>query len=299
MSDYQFQFSEKVSLGWVIEKMPNYLFPDISKKKDRINKNFLGVIATLDKIPVGLLLASDDHTGKQVRLHSLVVHPGHRNKGVGTTLFSSLETAIRTRGATKMDLYFRSHWKSREFLERILEHAGWSTPLEDLIIVKGLAKKVLKLFMHDRIQLAEPYQFVPFLQLSEADISYIKKRKAEENWYLDYLDPFVQGSSIFDAGSIALKYDNLVVGWVISHLIAPELNEFTALFVDAKHRPFKQAHLLMREAIVRQDAAGIPNFLITSKTDNFVMSRFLLRHAEETGVFLTKAYHSTKALEGQ
>ncbi|NND31402.1 MAG: GNAT family N-acetyltransferase [Saprospiraceae bacterium] len=296
MAEYQFQFSDKVGLNWVIEKMPAYLFPDLSKKKDRINKPFLGVIATLEKSPVGLLLATYDDTGKQARLHSLVVHPDHRNKGVGTKLVATLEESVRKTGASKLDLYFRSHWKHRNFLEKILENATWNTPKEDLIIVRGLAKKVLKLFMHNRIQLPENYQFVPFLQLNEDDRTYIKRKKREENWYLDYLDPFVQEASIFPEGSIALKFDNVVIGWVISHLIAPNLNEFTALFVDAQHRPFKLAHLLMREAIMRQDKAAIPKFLITSKTDNYVMSRFLLRHAEETEVFLTKSLYSFKNL---
>lgn len=296
MSDYKFQYSDKVGLDWVIEKMPQFLFPDLSKKKDRITKPFLGVIATLENRPVGLLLASLDHTEKNLRIHSFLVHPEHRNQGVGTALVKTLEAAIRNSGVNKMDVYFRSHWKSRDHLEKILKDLGWSDPEEDLIIVKGLAKKVLKLFMHDKIGLPPRYSFEPFLQLSTADTTYIKQKKQEENWYLDYLDPFVQTKTVFDAGSIALKYDNKVIGWVISHLIAPDLNEFTALFVDSAHRPFKQAHLLMREAIMRQDAAGVTNFLITSKMDNYVMSRFLLRHAKETEVFLTKSLHVVKLI---
>jgi GNAT superfamily N-acetyltransferase len=297
MSDYKFQYSDKVGLDWVIEKMPQFLFPDLSKKKDRINKPFMGVIATQENRPTGLLLASLDHTGKNLRIHSFLVHPDHRNRGVGTNLVRTLEESIKNYGVNKMDIYFRSHWKSRDHLEKIFKNLDWNDPKEDLIIVKGLAKKVLKLFMHDKIGLPERYAFEPFLQLSAADTTYIKKKKQEEDWYLDYLDPFVQQKTMFEAGSIALKYDNKVIGWVISHLIAPDLNEFTALFVDAAHRPFKQAHLLMREAIMRQDAAGVPNFLITSKTDNYVMSRFLLRHAEETEVFLTKSMHAVKLIK--
>lgn len=296
MPDYKYQYSDEVGLDWVIEKMPQYLFPDLSKKKDRISKPFLGVIATLDNRPAGLLLASLDQVGENLRIHSFLVHPDHRNRGVGTALVKTLEESTKNSGITKMDIYFRSHWKSRAYLEKMFKNLGWNDPEEDLIIVKGLAKKVLKLFMHDKIVLPEKYSFEPFLRLNAADTAYIKRKKKEEDWYLDYLDPFVQMKTIFDAGSIALKYDNQVIGWVISHLIAPDLNEFTALFVDAAHRPFKQAHLLMREAIMRQDAAGISNFLITSKTDNYVMSRFLLRHAEETEVFLTKSLHTVKLI---
>ena len=296
MQEYQYQFSDKVGLEWVMKNMPQYLFPDLSKKKDRIKKPFVGVVASLKKAPVGLILASYDQPRENARVHSFLVHPKHRNKRVGSTLIKKLEESVKAAGIKNIDIYFRSHWNSRNFLERILEAAEWSTPKEDLIIVKGLAKKVLNLFMHDKIGLSQGYSFAPFTGLSQKDIQHIKERKTSEDWYLDYLDPFVQNETIFAPGSIALKYDGKVIGWVISHLIGPDLNEFTALFVDTNHRPFKLAHLLMREAIMRQDHAGITNFLITSKTDNYVMSRFLLRHAKETEVFLTKSLQSFKKL---
>lgn len=295
MTEYKYQFSNEIGLPWVIEKMPQYLFPDLSKKKDRIRKKLAGVIATLEKNPVGLILSSFDPSGKTVRIHSLLVHPDHRKKGIAQHLFRELEQATSNLGATKISGYFRSHWKSGPALVSILKKRGWSEPKEDLIIVKGEAEKVLKLFMVRELALPPDYSFVTYDALTSADRVYISDR-GREGWYLDYLNPFVHEKTILAPASIFMRHQGKVIGWVISHLIAPDLNEFTALFVDPDHRPYKQAHLLMRKAIFEQRDHGVPNFLITSKSDNYVMSRFLLRHAAETEVFLTKSMYSEKDL---
>ena len=73
--NFEYQISDKVTLHWVIDKMPQFLFPDLSKKKDRIDKMMTGVIATLDKKPVGLLLSTDDHTATNFRIHSYAGSP--------------------------------------------------------------------------------------------------------------------------------------------------------------------------------------------------------------------------------
>ncbi|MBK8501386.1 MAG: GNAT family N-acetyltransferase [Saprospiraceae bacterium] len=294
--NFEYQISDKVTLQWVLDKMPQFLFPDLSKKKDRIQKVMTGVVATLNKKPVGLLLSTDDDTGNNYRIHSFLVHPEFRNKGLGNALVEQLEDYLVKKGTAQLDLYYRSHWKSGSFLEQILKRRGWDDPKEDLIIVRGDAAKVNILFMHDRLVLPDEYAIERFRDISANDRDYIKKKKSNENWYLDYLDPFVQENTICESASLVLRKNGRIMGWVISHLIAPDLNEVTALFIDAGNRPYKLAHLLMREAITRQQAAGITRFLITSKTDNYVMSRFLLRHAKETEVFLTRSLYSRKSL---
>lgn len=294
--EFDYQISEKVALDWVIKNLPQFLFPDLSKKKERIQKPMIGAIATFEKKPVGLILATDDNTGKNYRIHSFLVHPDYRKGGVGSALIKNLESYLVGKNGSKIDLYYRAHWPSGPYLEKLLLRQGWSSPVEDLIIVRGEAEKVNKLFMHDRLELPEQYSIEPLLHISPQDRKYITARKQKDDWYLDYLDPFLQPETICGAASLVIRKDGSIVGWVISHLVAPDLNEFTALFIDPENRPYKLAHLLMREAITRQQRAGIKHFLITSKSKNYVMSRFLLRHAEETGVFITRSLHSVKSL---
>ncbi len=295
MMPYQYQFSDKIGLPWVIDTLPQFLFPDLSKKRHRINKPFCGVIATLEKKPVGLILATLANVDQTARIHSFFVQKNHRSKGLGHELLSHLQDRLKELGARELDLYYRSHWISVPAIEKILKTQRWSVPREDLLIVKGEAQKVLSLFTNRAVQLPADYSFRNFDQLTFGDRQAIQDNNSV-NLYPEYLDPFIQEETIFTPSSIFLYHREKVVGWVISHLIAPDLSEFTALFVHPEHRPFKLAHLLMREAIYSQVEKGVTKFLITSKVDNPVMSRFLLRHAEATGVFLTRSLHSTKVL---
>ena len=293
---YQFQYSNQISLDWVVKHLKSFLFPDLSKKKNRIHKPFSGVIATLDKKPVGLILSTFGKTVKEARIHSFVVHPDHRNQGVGKKLLESLEQHLREEGCEKLEGTYRNHWKSVPALKAILEQTNWHEPEKELVIVRGEAKKVLRLFMDDRLTLPNGYAFAPFVKLSVADKEAIKTKKKQQDWYPEILDPFVHENSMNPVTSLALKFGDEVIGWVISHLIGPDLNEFTSLFIDASHRSYKLAHLLMRETIHRQHDQGINKFLITSTSDNYVMARFLIRHAPDTGVFFTTSYRTAKKL---
>ncbi len=294
--NYQYQFSDKIALDWVIKNLRPFLFPDLSKKRDRIQKNFSGVIAALDQQPVGLILSTFGKTKAEARIHSFVVHPDHRNRGIGKQLLLILEDNLAQEGCVLVEGTFRRHWQSVPHLKALLKSSNWSEPKKELVIVRGETKKVLKLFMDDRLSLPDGYAFQAFVKLSEQEKSEIKEKKVTQNWYPDILSPFTYEKTINPITSLALKYQDEVIGWVISHLIAPDLNEFTSLFIDSQHRSYKMAHLLMRETINRQFKQGISKFLITSTSDNYVMSRFLIRHAPETDVFFTTTYRTSKKL---
>ena len=294
--DYDFQYSNQIALPWVIKNMKPYLFPDLSKKKSRFKKQLCGVIASENKQPVGLILSSFGKTKSEARIHSFVVHPDHRERGVGKRMLQELEENLSREGCRQLDGTYRDHWKSTAALKSILTHNGWTQPTKDLIIVRGKTKKVLRLFTNDRLTLPDSYQLIPFTEISLAQKDLILAKKKTSEWYPDILNPFTYSDTINSVTSLALIHENEVKGWVISHLIAPDLNEFTSLFIDPELRSYKLAHLMMRETIYRVFRDGVENFLITSKTDNYVMSRFLIRHAPSTGVFITTTYYTAKQL---
>ena len=296
---YSFQYSDKIALPWVVKNLKHFLFPDISKKGDRIQKSFQGVIATDEKKPVGLILSTFGDTQADARIHSLRVHPEYENQGIGTQLLHKLQVELANAGCRHIVGHFRSHWKSNESLVKMLTRAGWSDPREDLVIVKGKAARAVTVFTHDQVHLPDGYRFMPFADLTQEQEEYIRTRKREENWYDDILDPFLQARSMNATASIALMKEEQVVGWVISHLIAPHLNEYTSLFIDPAVRSFKLAHLLMRETMVRQANSEVSDFLITAKSDNSIMSRYVLRHAPPTDLFVTRSMHVEKHLNSE
>lgn len=293
---YRYQYSNQIALDWVIENLPHFLFPDISKKKDRIQKLFSGVLATRDQQPVGLMLATYGQSPTQARIHTFAVHPDHQKQHVGTEMLKTLEDNLKQEGCLLLEGYYRSHWGSVPALTQMLANNGWETPKQDLVIVRGEPHQTLHLFPKEPLPLPDGYSFGQFVDLTAADRAYIKAKKEQENWYADEFDPFVYEDSINPRSSLVVRHEGKVMGWVISHLITKDTNEFTSLFIDNNHRPFRLAHLLVRETITRQHEDEIPYFLITSKADGNPMVRLLLRHIPTHDVFASSAYYSRKKL---
>ena len=294
---YDYQFSNKIGLPWVIKNMPRFLFPDLSKKKDRIQKLFCGVLGSMDRKPVGLILSTLDQKGTTARIHSLLVHPDHRNQKIATNLMTRLESELVKMGVEQIDGYFRSHWKSGDHINALLGTQQWSQPKEALTIVRGLAVNALKVFSQHKSDLTDGYAFVDYDHLHEKDREEILLQ-GNNRWYPSQLNPFANPSSIYPPSSIFLRYEHKIVGWVVTHLVAPDLNEFTSLFLDPQHRSFRNAHRLMHEGIDQQVRTGIANFMITARTENKTMSRYVQRHAKTADLLLTKSLYSHKQLAG-
>ncbi|NND05305.1 MAG: GNAT family N-acetyltransferase [Saprospiraceae bacterium] len=292
---YNYQFSDKIGLPWVIKKMPQFLFPDLSKKKDRIQKPFSGVLGSMDRSPIGLVLSTRDQEGTSARIHSLLVHPHYRNQQIAFNMLTLLEKELVKKGVTQIDGYFRSHWKSAEHITSLLKKMQWSAPKEALTIVRGLAVNALRVFSQDKSDLPDGYSFISYDRLQSNEKEWILAQE-QEQWYPSHLNPFQNPSTIYAPSSIFLKYENKIVGWVITHLVAPELNEFTSLFIDPSHRTFRIAHRLMHEGIDQQVRTGIKNFMITARTDNKIMSRYVQRHRQTANLLLTRSMHAKKQL---
>jgi hypothetical protein len=150
--------------------------------------------------------------------------------------------------------------------------------------------------MHDKRGLIPGYRIQDYGNLIAKERQLIDRKLSENREIPSYLNPFILENTIFAPASLFLFHQEHVVGWVISHLLRENLNEFTTLYLDKEHRNFKTAHLLMKEAIHRQHHAGVREFLITSKLDGNPMSRFLIRHAPRTGVQHTRSLYTSKLL---
>lgn len=294
--NYQYEYSNRITLEWLIKHMPQFLFPDLSKKKGRIKKPFSGVVASSNKHPVGLILSTYDQTGATARIHSCWVHPSHRGRRVGTQLFYKLEKMLKQEGCAQLDGHFRSHWPSVPIIKKLLAGQKWTEPEVDLLMVKGETSKAMRVLLNKETPLPEGYSIFPWTELTEEEKASILHKKQAEDWYPDMLNPFVYEQSINPATSIGLKYQGEVMGWLVSHLISNDTNEFTNIFVDSSHRLFKLTAILMREATLRLVESGTPNYVIAAKADNRVMSRFMLRNWEETECFITRSFYSKKEL---
>ena len=172
-----YQFSDQITIDWLVKNMPQFLFPDLSKQQTRIQKPFLGVLAIRSRQPIGLILASSESTQTIYRIHSFLVHPSVRQQKIGTTLVQELEKNIEERGGKKIEGMYRSHWQSVPFIQHILKQQQWAAPKAQFVFVNGKVADAL-VYFGKAGQLSNTFSFLTFTQLKKSDYRiYSKKTK--------------------------------------------------------------------------------------------------------------------------
>jgi len=290
-----YQFSDTITIDWLVQNMPQFLFPDLSKQRVRIEKPFIGVLATCNRKPVGLILATSESTQTIYRIHSFLVHPKFQGKGIGSVLLKKIAKNSQKRGGQRIEGMYRSHWKSVGFIQKMLTRQQWQTPEYQLIIAKGEVMKALEYFS-EASQILDNYFIYPFTQIKKSDVEFIQQKQRTNQWFDATLNPFLEQASIHKPCSFLIKKEEEIIGWIVSHSINKDLNELTALFIDPKYRTFKLTYSLIKHVFQQQNILGIPQFLVTSRLDGNAVGRLLQRAGENYGAFCTTTYYSQKLL---
>lgn len=296
MTPYRIQYSASIPLPWIRDHMKDLIFPDVTKKGDRLQKNFKGVMAKAGDQAVGLVLGLADRSGQNFRVLSLKVSPLHQNRKIATRMMLALEQSLKKEGFQSIDLQYRSHWPTIPVLKKLMTRLAWEEPEFALRICQSLIEQAFPVF-HSNHKLPEGYVFTPWREVTVEEKKAIRKRQAAENWYPEDVSPFQVEHIIEPNSSIALRHQDGIVGWLVMHQITPETLEYTALFVDEAHRSFKIGHLLMGEGIHRQAKHGkFPKYLFTVKAENKTMVRFIGRNGAVNGMNITDVFEVRKKL---
>ena len=290
-----YQFSDNMTIDWLVKNMPTFLFPDLSKQQSRIAKLFMGILALKDRQPIGLILASSESSQSIYRIHSFLVHPNFHQQGIGCTMMEKLELIIRKRNGKKIEGIYRNHWQYVPAIQQLLTKRNWTNPQPQLVLANGKVSDALTFFSKSG-NLSSTFSFLPFTQLKKSDLDYIHKQQTNNQWFDPDLSPLIAQSSIHTACSFLVKKEGEIIGWIVSHQLKKDLNEITALFVDEAYRSFKLTHLLIRTVFEKQLSLGIPRFMTTSKVNGNAVAKLMKRAGEQSAIFCTTAFYSSKEL---
>lgn len=291
-----YQFSNNITIDWLVKNVPHLLFPNLAKQQTRIERPFIGWLAVKEREPIGLILANADSTQRVFRIHSFLVLAPFQNQKIGTALLLKLKTTIQSKGGKRIEGVYKNHWKSVEQLQSMLQKNQWQTPQPQLIIAKGEVIKALS-FLSKWVPL-NTFSLHSFTQLKKSDVDFVrnKKRITNSQWFDAALDPFLEQETIDLECSFVLKKETEIIGWIVAHRIQKDLNELTALFIDEKHRQFKIAYSMIHASLLAQQKLGIAQFLVTSKLDGNAVGKLLKREGERNGLFCTTSYYVSKKL---
>jgi len=292
---FSYQFSDNMTIGWLVKNMPAFLFPDLSKQQHRITKPFIGILALKGNQPIGLILASSENSQTIYRIHSFLVYPNFHKQGIGHTMLEKLELIIRQRGGHKVEGVYRNHWQYVPAIQQLITKRNWTKPQPQLVMANGKVSDALTFFSKSK-HLNSTFSFLPFTQMKKSDLDYIQKRQTNNRWFDPDLSPLIAQSSIHAACSFLVKKEGVIIGWIVSHQLRKDLNEITALFIDEGYRSFKLTYILIRTVFEKQLSLGIPRFLTTSKVNGNAVAKLMKRAGEESAIFCATVFYSCKNL---
>jgi GNAT superfamily N-acetyltransferase len=193
--------------------------------------------------PAGLALAQLGGAKRPATLLSLFCTPALRRRGLGGGLLALMEDELRTRGAPSVACSWSSKLPGAAEFERLLHRRG--------------IKKAP--FFHppiyDRIERAlSGSEIIPWSEVTKEERESIRRRQKEKPWIPHDLVPDRLEAGYYPPTSAALRMHGEIVGWVITHRMAPAVIRYTCSFVRRDYARRGGVIMLYRDVIWRQVA---------------------------------------------
>lgn len=255
-------------------------------------------------VPVGLAVAElpvGDTFAPE--LLSLYVRADARDRGIATRLIAALEAAVRARGFDRLEAVYMTGAPGIDALERVWQKNDWEPPAARTVSVRFTPDQLASMPWFGRVRLPEPaFSMFPWTALTREDKQEMARSHLETPWMAAGLEPWRHDHHGFDpVSSIGLRYHGRVVGWFITHRLAPDFVRFTCSFmrVDLSRRGRSLA--LYTESVRRLQAEGRVRMCSMITPVRFTsMVAFIREHIAPwaTSVGETRGTHKTLADAG-
>jgi predicted GNAT family acetyltransferase len=244
--------------------------------------------------PVGLGIGEIDQHKDSAEILSLFVESGHRNRGVATQLLQYIERKMKTKGCHHMSINYLSGKPTTPALERVLQKCFWAEPQVDEIICKGHIDSGIRMpWVKKEDYFDNSYEIFPWSSITEEEIISIQAQKDDiphDLYPLQYM------GNMEGLNSIGLRYRGDVIGWLISHRIAPDTIRFTCSYIRQDLQKIGRNLGLMAEGIKRQYKARVPYIIWTTPMHHQGMVEFTKRRISPFLVYLKEFKKSQIAL---
>ncbi|AFY48299.1 acetyltransferase [Nostoc sp. PCC 7524] len=248
--------------------------------------------------PVGLILAEASSNPKIAEILSLFVIPEHRGYGLGKTLLSYLEEELSQSSFSQVNLVYVPN-ATTPYLEKVLKQCNWSTPQLRMLVCSGPIiniKDASWLKLADALPLG--YSIFPWVEISTQERESIQAQQAISAWYPEILSPWTEPEIIEPLNSLGLRYENQVIGWMITHRVARDTIRYTKLFVREDLQRLGRAIPLLAKAIKLQlETQEDSQAVFTVLADNTHMVKFLQKRLVPYQVFVRQSWGTTKVFE--
>ena len=272
-------------------------FPKIQTRWSRQQPKgqLVGIVADVAGEKVGLVLAEIFSTPRQtppeVEVISLFVLPDYRHQGIGTGLIKTLEMGLTALGCGQMQLVYKSTAITNLALEPLLKRQNWQTQV-NFLLGKTSTEKVSQAPWLKKYPLPNKFTVFPWSELTDAD-----KKQLEMLDCPTALSPF-SNTPAEPLNSLGLRYENQLVGWMITHRVATDAIRYSTMFVDKRFQGLGRGISLLSQSILRQVDSTVPYCLFAVQQENPAMLKFVHKHLEPYLMEVTNSHVAFKQLGG-
>ena len=276
-----------------------YLFdnPDLL---DSSNKNLMAVLATLNKVPVGLVIG-EKKSKEELEIKSMYVEEEHKTKNLLVRMLKVLEAEFSAKDGRYMQAIYANTPFFMEEWEKTFIQLGWTG--RRLAVVECYYDDGYNFhpsWLEKEYTLPPDFEIFPWKDLTEAESEAIKKAYSQKA-IPDEVYPFAAGAVYEPLNSLGLRHEGKVVGWLITRQLDPETICYYSIYTDYEfhNRGFiimllikalkLQQQSSFNKAIFRVNILKLPNL----KWLRFVRKR-LAPYGQYTEYYL--AWHAIRSL---
>lgn len=261
----------------------SFTFPYYRSKLQAIEPNGSVVaIAATSNLgePIGLALAEIGQDDKSAFVRSIFVKPNYRSIGIGTALSIRLEEELSIRGCTEAKLDYTTGKPTIPALERLLQKCNWAPPQFNYLVCKSNQNKIFHApWMQREYRLPAAFSIFPWVEITPEERQAIQQEQEAKQWIPAFHIPFRHETDDLEPlNSLGLRYKGQVVGWILTHRIAPDTIRYTSMFVRQDLQRMARGIALLVKAIRLQDKANIPKGIWIVNHENMPMVGFVKKH---------------------
>lgn len=219
-------------------------------------ENTIAFGATYQGLPIGILIAECKPLIQTALIQTIFVMEEHRHHGVGTQLLEAFHEELKKLNYLLLLFTYSSDEPWAPSLEHIIATLGWPKPRIVEIECLFDAFTFDPPWIHLQITLPTGYNTFPWAELLPDQRRKLMHQQ-KSGLFPENLSPFNAEQQIEQLNSLGLEYKGEVIGWMITHRIAPDTIRYSSLFIQRRWQMSGVAILLLRDSILKQKQSEV------------------------------------------
>ncbi len=246
--------------------------------------------------PVGIIIANRIAVLRLAQIYFLNLAVSHITAENVAALLSAMEANVKAQGVINLTIKYPDNIAAAVITEA-LKTLHWQKPIFFLLTCLFKSKDFNPTWLQKPYSYPPGFVEFPWLELTSQERDQIMHEQ-EQGLFLPSVSPFGDENIQEPLNSLGLRYNDRVIGWMITHRIDTQTIRYSALFI---HPEWQQSHLwikLLSDAIRLQKSSSVPFALLEIKLSgvdhswlNFIKRR-LIPHTCQ----VIKTYQSSKRL---